>query len=1032
MRAVIVPAAVFALSGSALGSDAPKAEDKQAAPTDAQKSQQSSGADDYYKNYLAKYENSKAAGPDESTKSSKDNAYSNSYAQYMKQSGGQGGQSSNGGAGGYDKYYQQYMQQSGSKGDAGSAGGAAGYDKYYKQYMQKSGGKGGDSSAGGAGGYDKYYKQYMQSTPGQGGGSSAGGASGGGASGYDKYYKQYTSDYSKYYQKYTQQKPAEGKDKKEEPASDEQETAQPEKAKKETAQPEKAKKETAQPEKAKKTHHKDADGDDDSKPHAHDDSKPHAHDDAVTLLAAPADQDMLKKYVPEEINVKDPTETASNYRKKYVDEYTTGGMQGTGGTGSDDAMQKDPKLMRDHFMKQYASGYVPPKQENNTPMAPTECKTVDELKAWRAAKVWSIKQYVPESYQGQSVKNIQADYKTNMLRLQKEAEAEASAAKAAVSTEDTADSKATDSGVANLAATTADQQDMMKQYVPSEVNVKDTTETAGNYQKKYVDEYMSGSLKTGSTGGDAMQSDPAQMRDHFMKQYASGYVPPKQQTNTPMAAEDCKSVDELKAWKAAKVWSIKKYVPESYQGQSVKNIQADFKTNMLRLQHESEAKAAAAGAALETEDKAAPAKTEEGPANLAAVAVDQQNMMKQYVPSEVNVQNTQETASNYQKKYVDEYTANMKTTGGAGGDAMESNPTQMRDHFMKQYASGYVPPKQQNNTPMAPQDCKTVDELKAWKAAKVWSIKQYVPESYQGQSVKNIQADFKTNMLRLQHEAEAKAAAAKAAAETEDEAEVAKTVEGPANLAAVSPDQQDKMNQYVPAEVNVKNMKETAGNYQKKYVDQYTAGWMKTSGGAGADAMDQSNPTQMRDHFMQKYATGYVPPKQENNTPMAPEDCKTVDELKAWKAAKVWSIKQYVPKSYAGQSEKNIEADFQTNMKRLQREADAKAAAEKAAAAAKSKAAAEKKESESLRGSSSADSKHDDASSETADSPKKHVEDAKPDAEPVEAVGLAEEAPGASVPLLFAIAALPMLAVTAFLHKFSKPERRQLDQPFLG
>eukprot|EP00929_Paragymnodinium_shiwhaense_P022232 TRINITY_DN1424_c0_g1_i5.p1 TRINITY_DN1424_c0_g1~~TRINITY_DN1424_c0_g1_i5.p1 ORF type:complete len:735 (+),score=260.72 TRINITY_DN1424_c0_g1_i5:80-2284(+) len=734
MRAVIVPAAVLALSGSALGSDAPKAEDKQAAPTDAQKSQQSSGADDYYKNYLAKYENSKAAGPDESTKSSKDNAYSNSYAQYMKQSGGQGGQSSNGGAGGYDKYYKQYTQQ-------------------------KSGGQGGDSSgAGGASGYDKYYKQYQT-----------------------------------YYQKYTQKKPAQGKEKKEKAASDEKPKAQ-----------------------AEKSEHSE---------HRHADEmyvpKPAAQPDAASLLAT--------------------LETDS------------------------DATQSDPKVMRDQFMQQYAAGYVPPKQEHNSPMDPTECKTVDQLKAWRAAKVWSIKQYVPTSYQGQSEKNIQADYKTNMLRLQREAEAEAAAAaKAASSTEDKVEPTAVE-GAANLVAASPEQQDMIKQYVPSEVNVKNSTETAGNYQKTYVDEYMSGSMTRGSTGGDAMESDPAQMRDHFMKQYASGYVPPKQQTNTPMAAEDCKSVDELKAWKAAKVWSIKKYVPESYQGQSVKNIQADFKTNMLRLQHESEAKAAAAGAALETEDKAAPAKTEEGPANLAAVAVDQQNMMKQYVPSEVNVQNTQETASNYQKKYVDEYTANMKATGDAGGDAMESNPTQMRDHFMKQYASGYVPPKQ------------------------------------------------------------------------------------------------------------------------------------------------------------------------ENNTPMAPEDCKTVDELKAWKAAKVWSIKKYVPKSYAGQSEKSIEADFQTNMERLQREAEAKAAAAKAAAAAaKSKAAAEKKESESLRGSSSADSKHDDASSETADSPKKHVEDAKPDAEPVEAVGLAEEAPGASVPLLFAIAALPMLAVTAFLHKFSKPERRQLDQPFLG
>merc|ERR1712125_217237 len=77
----------------------------------------------------------------------------------------------------------------------------------------------------------------------------------------------------------------------------------------------------------------------------------------------------------------------------------------------------------------------------------------------------------------------------------------------------------------------------------------------------------------------------------------------------------------------------------------------------------------------------------------------------------------------------------------------------------------------------------TLKELHAWKAAKVWSIQKYVPKADQGLPLKNVEADFQSNKMRLQ-EAAAKADAQKAKDATA--AEAAQSLRG--NATAQTPE----------------------------------------------------------------------------------------------------------------------------------------------------------------------------------------------------------------------------------------------------
>jgi len=59
----------------------------------------------------------------------------------------------------------------------------------------------------------------------------------------------------------------------------------------------------------------------------------------------------------------------------------------------------------------------------SVPYSAAECKTEDELKAWKKAQENKIKTYVPAAYQSTALKPIESDYKTNLARIQKEAAA---------------------------------------------------------------------------------------------------------------------------------------------------------------------------------------------------------------------------------------------------------------------------------------------------------------------------------------------------------------------------------------------------------------------------------------------------------------------------------------------------------------------------------------------------------------------------------------------------------------------------------
>mmetsp|Transcript_174043 Transcript_174043/g.552537 ORF Transcript_174043/g.552537 Transcript_174043/m.552537 type:complete len:326 (+) Transcript_174043:3-980(+) len=52
-----------------------------------------------------------------------------------------------------------------------------------------------------------------------------------------------------------------------------------------------------------------------------------------------------------------------------------------------------------------------------TPMSAADCKTEDELKAWRKAQEKQIKQWVPQGFQSNALKPIEQDYEKNLARI---------------------------------------------------------------------------------------------------------------------------------------------------------------------------------------------------------------------------------------------------------------------------------------------------------------------------------------------------------------------------------------------------------------------------------------------------------------------------------------------------------------------------------------------------------------------------------------------------------------------------------------
>merc|ERR1719238_1968824 len=128
-------------------------------------------------------------------------------------------------------------------------------------------------------------------------------------------------------------------------------------------------------------------------------------------------------------------------------------------------------------------------------------------------------------------------------------------------------------------------------------------------------------------------------------------------------------------------------------------------------------------------------------------------------------------ASNYQQ-YMDKYSGNAKpgsdtTNLAASGDYSHyyasympakgvnmSNQTEVAAAMNKKYAGAYTKKYAKNykaieNAPMNAADCKTLKELKAWRASKMGSIKKWVPEAYQKGPESSINEDFKKNKARI-------------------------------------------------------------------------------------------------------------------------------------------------------------------------------------------------------------------------------------------------------------------------------------------
>merc|ERR1712216_566015 len=198
-------------------------------------------------------------------------------------------------------------------------------------------------------------------------------------------------------------------------------------------------------------------------------------------------------------------------------------------------------------------------QNSTVPASAADCKTMEELDAWRKVNEAPIKQFVPKMWQDDSLAPLEKEYEQNSNRI-KEAEEVGQKGKA----------------VTLLARLRASHVQPAFDWNANEVMPTGAQRPRDSDRNVYVP------ASYGATGVQKYVPSYANYMDVHKFVALAELV---KEQHAPEKADDCKTMKELDAWFAKQKAVIKSYVPAAYAKYPLKSLEKMYSQNKERVQH---------------------------------------------------------------------------------------------------------------------------------------------------------------------------------------------------------------------------------------------------------------------------------------------------------------------------------------------------------------------------------------------------------------------------------------------------------------
>jgi len=380
------------------------------------------------------------------------------------------------------------------------------------------------------------------------------------------------------------------------------------------------------------------------------------------------------------------------------------------------------------------------KSTSSGPQTADDCKTVAELRKWKAGQEKLIHAFVPASARGTARSGLQAVYEQHEARIEREEKATAHGhahAEAKVDDNATAPSPKATALVAGPGSVDKFASPFMPHFAPDAKSAS---------QRGAVPDVKD--PKNPVDWARALMKNNAPAYEHFVNHDAKGAM--QTVKDAPQSVDDCHNMKDLEKWRQGQHGLIDNFVPKGNQGSAFDGLKATYEQNKARIERE---EVQAKRKAAEERRKAEAAKKELSAETSAAANAS-------------NLLAADDSLKDDLKRYASKYAGDYV---GANADSALNEADQ---------------------APAAAADCRSVKELKAWRDGQRAQIKVFVPKGDRSAAEASLQAEFKRHEKRVEHEEEAarKAEAVEAKAreaERETEAEEAK-----AEKAAAAKDEQ--------------------------------------------------------------------------------------------------------------------------------------------------------------------------------------------------------------------------------------------------
>eukprot|EP00930_Biecheleria_cincta_P081897 TRINITY_DN7137_c0_g3_i1.p1 TRINITY_DN7137_c0_g3~~TRINITY_DN7137_c0_g3_i1.p1 ORF type:complete len:1706 (+),score=455.17 TRINITY_DN7137_c0_g3_i1:763-5118(+) len=229
------------------------------------------------------------------------------------------------------------------------------------------------------------------------------------------------------------------------------------------------------------------------------------------------------------------------------------------------------------------------------PSSAADCKTEEELIAWRKDEVNTAKKFVPKMFQATTLQNIENDYQSKLQRIKTEkqhADGEEQVEVVKAENEDT--SELEEPKVVKQAK--ADNRDMEREVVEDEedlransdkkIAVEEEGEDKQNKNKANETERQDEHREVEQEAvvdGKKQESDKQKVAAASDANSAVGRPQHGHTGVPPSCAADCKTEEELIAWRTEEVNTAKKFVPKMFQASTLQNIEQDYQANLQRI-----------------------------------------------------------------------------------------------------------------------------------------------------------------------------------------------------------------------------------------------------------------------------------------------------------------------------------------------------------------------------------------------------------------------------------------------------------------